>query len=338
MPAFSARPTRSSHSSARAAGTPYSAAKVRICSRAVSRSKNADACSCTPIRGSSRGLRGHGALAQQPDRARVGPAQALDHLQRGGLAGAVGAEDAEELPLGHVEATPRRRPAAPRRTCARSTTSIAAMPANLARSGPRERRLSRGAREVADGQRSTPDQGRRRARSRAKASGSGVAGDQRPGPGRLELGGEAEAASPRRRSGRRAGRRPGARRRRCPQGTAAAGLPATFHSAAYAIIGIARSAARTVPAPSRTPTLRRPVRDRRGQQDVDVVEDPVGLRARPSRSAAAPQSITRGRHPGAEPVGLAGTPLEPVVVLDRVGLGRGCRRRTAGTNAAVGSG
>ena len=30
-----------------------------ICSRAVSRSKNDDACSCTPMRGSSAALRGH---------------------------------------------------------------------------------------------------------------------------------------------------------------------------------------------------------------------------------------------------------------------------------------
>ena len=43
-----------------AAETPYSEAKVGICSRAVSRSKNDDACSCTPIRGSSAGLRGQG--------------------------------------------------------------------------------------------------------------------------------------------------------------------------------------------------------------------------------------------------------------------------------------
>ena len=33
---------------------------MRICSRAVSRSKKLDACSCTPMRGSSLGLRGHG--------------------------------------------------------------------------------------------------------------------------------------------------------------------------------------------------------------------------------------------------------------------------------------
>ena len=71
---------------------------MRICSRAVSRSKNADACSCTPIRGSSRGLRGHGGSPSSRTVAGVGPAQPLDHLQRRGLAGAVGPEDAEELP------------------------------------------------------------------------------------------------------------------------------------------------------------------------------------------------------------------------------------------------
>ena len=39
-----------------------------------------------------------------------------------------------------------------------------------------------------------------------------------------------------------------------PQGTEAAGLPATFQSATYAIDGIERSEARTVPTPSRRPT------------------------------------------------------------------------------------
>src|SRR2546421_2865700 len=58
--ALSVNATTSSISSALAGGTPYSAANVRICSRAVSRSKNEDACSCTPIRGNSLALRGHG--------------------------------------------------------------------------------------------------------------------------------------------------------------------------------------------------------------------------------------------------------------------------------------
>ena len=40
--------------------------------------------------------------------------------------------------------------------------------------------------------------------------------------------------------------------------------------------------------------LARPVRDRRGEQHVDVVEDPVGLRARPSRPPAAPTGRRRG--------------------------------------------
>ena len=58
MPACSSRPTTPSISSARLAGTPYSEAKVCSCSRAVSRSKNDEACSWTPIRGSSFWLRG----------------------------------------------------------------------------------------------------------------------------------------------------------------------------------------------------------------------------------------------------------------------------------------
>ncbi len=58
LSALSSSPTRSSHSSAASAPTPYSEAKVWICSRAVSRSKNDDAWSCTPIRGSSAELRG----------------------------------------------------------------------------------------------------------------------------------------------------------------------------------------------------------------------------------------------------------------------------------------
>ena len=65
---------------------------------------------------------------------------------------------------------------------------------------------------------------------------------------------------------------------------------------------------------------RRAVRDRRGEQDVDLVEDPVGLRRTVSVWPSA-HSTTFGRHPGAEPVGLPGTPLEPVEVLDLVGLG-----------------
>ena len=56
--ALSSSPTRSSQSSAAFVPTPYSEAKVWICSRAVSRSKNDDAWSCTPIRGSSAELRG----------------------------------------------------------------------------------------------------------------------------------------------------------------------------------------------------------------------------------------------------------------------------------------
>ena len=39
--------------------TPHSERKVWICSLAVSRSKNDDAWSCTPILGSTAGLRGH---------------------------------------------------------------------------------------------------------------------------------------------------------------------------------------------------------------------------------------------------------------------------------------
>ena len=60
-----ARPCSSISSAARPA-TPYSDANVRICSRAVSRSKNDDACSCTPMRGSSRVARPR-RLAEHPD-------------------------------------------------------------------------------------------------------------------------------------------------------------------------------------------------------------------------------------------------------------------------------
>jgi hypothetical protein len=58
VPAWSSSPTTPSIASARCAGTLYSIAKVCSCSRAVSRSKNDDACSWTPILGSSAGLRG----------------------------------------------------------------------------------------------------------------------------------------------------------------------------------------------------------------------------------------------------------------------------------------
>jgi hypothetical protein len=43
-------------------------------------------------------------LAEHAGRAGVGPAQPLDGLQQRGLAGAVGAEDADELALGHLQA------------------------------------------------------------------------------------------------------------------------------------------------------------------------------------------------------------------------------------------
>jgi hypothetical protein len=62
VPALSVRPTTSSISSARRAGIPYSEANVASCSLAVSRSKNEDACSCTPIRGSSAGFRGQAGM------------------------------------------------------------------------------------------------------------------------------------------------------------------------------------------------------------------------------------------------------------------------------------
>jgi hypothetical protein len=55
-------PTSSSMAPARPAGTPYSAANLRNCSRADRCSKNDDAWSWTPILGSSAGLRGHGAM------------------------------------------------------------------------------------------------------------------------------------------------------------------------------------------------------------------------------------------------------------------------------------
>jgi hypothetical protein len=59
VPALSVRPTNSSISSTRAAGMPYSEPNVASCSRAVSRSKKAEPCSCTPIRPSNAVLRGH---------------------------------------------------------------------------------------------------------------------------------------------------------------------------------------------------------------------------------------------------------------------------------------
>ena len=62
MPAWSSSPTTASIASARWAEIPYSEANVRNCSRAVSSSKNDDACNCTPISGSSAGFRGHGLL------------------------------------------------------------------------------------------------------------------------------------------------------------------------------------------------------------------------------------------------------------------------------------
>jgi hypothetical protein len=61
--ALSDMPTSSSMESARPAGTPYSAANVRNCSRADRFSKNDDAWSWTPILGSNAGLRGHGAMS-----------------------------------------------------------------------------------------------------------------------------------------------------------------------------------------------------------------------------------------------------------------------------------
>src|SRR5258707_3045036 len=71
-------------SSAFLAGTPYREANVRICSRAVSRSKKDDAWSWMPILGSS--ILGRG------------------HLERGCLARPVRAMSPEELPLLDVEA------------------------------------------------------------------------------------------------------------------------------------------------------------------------------------------------------------------------------------------
>ena len=97
------------------ASTPYSAAKVRICSRVVSRSKYAVVCSCTPIGGSSAELRGHGPLPEQPHLAAVGPAQPLDHLQRRGLPGAVRARGSRRTRPRRPRSRPRRRPGSRRR-------------------------------------------------------------------------------------------------------------------------------------------------------------------------------------------------------------------------------
>ena len=111
----SVRPTTSSISSARLApGRRSESANVRSCSRAVSRSKNDDACSCTPMRGSSAGF----ARPRRLSRERVtsppsGSRRPFDDLQGGGLARAVRAEDAEELAVADLErhpSTARRSP------------------------------------------------------------------------------------------------------------------------------------------------------------------------------------------------------------------------------------
>ena len=101
-----------------------SEAKVWICSRAVSRSKNDDACSWTPIRDSRPFVARPRTLPEQRDRAAVGGAQTFDDLQRRGLAGTVGPEDAEELPGRDREAHPVDRAADPRTTSCSSTASM----------------------------------------------------------------------------------------------------------------------------------------------------------------------------------------------------------------------
>ena len=77
-----------------------------ICSRAVSRSKNDDAWSCTPIRGSSAALRGQTASPSTRTLPASGRRSPSIISSSGGLAGAVGSEDADELTLGDLELTP----------------------------------------------------------------------------------------------------------------------------------------------------------------------------------------------------------------------------------------
>ena len=228
-------------------------------------------------------------LPEHADRPGVRLAEPLDHLERRRLAGPVGAEDAEELTLGHLEAHAVDSPELPVRL-----------------------------RQVADLDRchgltlSSTESGWFNRLWSLPRRPSATA---RPAP----AGPRARAAAPRRRSGPTSctdsGRPSGPR----PRGTAAAGLPATFQIAAYAIAGRARSEAPTVPVPAITPVSggRWAIVGR--QQHVDVVEDPVGARRHPlggpERGVAHPR-----RHPRPHPAGLPGAGLEPVVVLDLVGL------------------
>ena len=106
-----------------------------------------------------------------------------------------------------------------------------------------------------------------------------------------------------------------------PAGTEAAGLPVTFHSAVYAIIGV-RPQGRTHGA-----ALVQDARRERGRWAIVGVRSTstssktrlaLALTFSPMRSA---QSMTRAAHPAAEAVGLPGPLLEPVVVLHGVALG-----------------
>ena len=164
------------------------------------------------------------------------------------------------------------------------------------------------------------------------------AGDKRPGTGAARSARRGSAAWSRRRSrptsctavGRPSGPGPARHRRRrvagdVPEGDVRDGGHATA------------SAEPTVPLPPRIPTLRRAVRDRRREQHVAVVEDPVGLRRHLLGLRERPVDDPR-RDPRAHPVGLAGTPLQAVVVLDQRRTRSGCRRRTAARTPASGPG
>ena len=269
-----------------------------ICSRAVSRSKNDEAWSCTPIRGSSRRLRGHGDWPSTRDRAGVRLAQALDHLQRRRLAGAVGPEDAEELPLGDLEVDPVDR-----------------------------LELPVGHREVAHLDRCHATAG--------DASSDLV--DRRPGTARCSSCAESRAAwsssSVRPTSWTDSRQAVGREPARDRGGGVAGDVPERDvrdrrHRRA--------ATAPTVPVPSRTPTAG----GRCAIVGVSSTSQSSKTRlafADTFSVCASAQSRTR-RHPGAHPVGLPGAPLEPVVVLDLVGLGADARRRTAARTRASGRG
>ncbi len=75
-----------------------------------------------------------------------------------------------------------------------------------------------------------------------------------------------------------------------------------------------------MPLPPRMPTAGGRCADGRGEQHVDVVEDPVRLHRHLLGAVQRPVADPRG-HPGTHPAGLPGAALQSVVVVDLVGLG-----------------